>query len=517
MHRTDGLNFIKINGLNSFSAGPPKAIVEKNWLNSVQEEISHVIEKADFDIKQAKEDTMDQLYPSIVKLFSPAFDVNISNQSEFNAVIERMDVNRYKIIDSARSLFFKFLSGGYQCSGASSFLSGGDTWGWIETNNCGEIFFEADTYLDFNNTQGYLKVNKDDSALQNVNIQGTGTVASAIQRSFLLVANRVMFFNCKTSTRLSNTTFSGFEGSATSLHNLTSKYIGCSSFALTSSGIVRGFYLGQNLSESYAYDIDSTATFAYGYHTCDNLLNCTAKKIDNAVADSAVGYFTCNRLSDCVAEDIDGLNVIGFNTCTLLSSCYVFDIQGTSAATGYSTCNILSSCQAQQLDAVSNSVGFQLCAQLSACFATDIDASIANALGYNSCNELSACKAFDISGDNQGHGFSSSNQISACYAQQIDGNIGDGYGFLVVSRVSSCYANDIDSVARNSYGFVSSSVISACRADDIDGGGAVVNGFNDITYGSSLFTTEAANAANDWIDTNDAQIANKFSCPAVFT
>ena len=147
--------------------------------------------------------------------------VIIESQTEFNNIIERVAANQYKINDTIYALEFNNITNDYQVSGI---LSGGDSWGYIETNNCVTIKFNGGAFLDFENERGYLEINTDDCVLKNVNIQGTGTVASAITKSFLLNANRVIFNNCKCSSRLSNTTISGFEGSATAIHNENSKY-----------------------------------------------------------------------------------------------------------------------------------------------------------------------------------------------------------------------------------------------------------------------------------------------------
>lgn len=68
MHRTEGTN----NDSNLFTDGPPGTVVESHWLNSVQEEISNVVEQAGIVLATQATDTRDQLYAAIMALATGA-------------------------------------------------------------------------------------------------------------------------------------------------------------------------------------------------------------------------------------------------------------------------------------------------------------------------------------------------------------------------------------------------------------------------------------------------------------
>jgi hypothetical protein len=222
-------------------------------------------------------------------------------------------------------------------------------------------------------------------------------------------------------------------------------------------------------------------------------INCTVFTLDGA--DKLHGFKSCHNLNNCIVYDLDGSgdNVNGFNDCDILSNCIVYDIE-TSVGTlsGFKDSSNLSNCKTTQLDAVSTVNGFENCNQLSSCYANDIDSSVAGARGFENCN-----------------------QLSSCYANDID-SVGNAEGFRICWKISSCYANDIDSSANNGYGFGSCGAISSCRADNISAS-ITAAGFFSCNYGAALWTGEAVNNGNDWMDTVDANIINKVSTPSVWT
>lgn len=350
---------------------------------------------------------------------------HIYTQAQFNTVIERVAANQYKVNDSIVALIINNLSGGYQMS---SVLSGGDTWGYIETNNCVSIEFINGSFIDFENERGYIEINTDGCYIKNGDTQGTGTVASAITQSWLLNASRVTFDNCKCSNRLSNVDMVGFQGSGTALHNLTSKYINCSAYSLNGTDKIYGFINCMNISNALAYDLDSSTG-----------------------SDDCAGFRLCYQVSSCVAYSIDS---------------------GAGNAIGFSACDQITSSIALQLDSVSGDV----------------------------------------------YGFASSSTITSCKAEDLDaGGAGDCYGFGSNNRISGCFATDIDSDSGDAIGFFNENVISACTATSITSASGTAEGFRGIEYGSSLWTSEAVNSSNDWVDTVDAQITNKVSTPSVWT
>lgn len=421
MHRTEGEN--NDNGL--YTEGPPATCITADAMNSLQEEIAHVIEQAGINLLSARTDSRTQLWDALRISMSP-YDYIVNSQSTFVSIIERVAANQYKFKNNYTSILFKPVTGGYSMVGVSSPLSGGDTWGYIETNDCSRLVFEGGTHINFASSIGYIKVDTDDCVLDGVAVSGDVAVAGAVVQSFLLAAHRVEYRGCKTYDRNSNVDFACFQGSGTALHNITSKYTNCS-----------------------VYTIDGS--------------------------DKIYGFKDCMNLSGCVVYDIDGTgdNLIGIQSCINLSNCYVYDMESDD----------------------NNVYGIRFCDQVANCTVEKIKAigiGVVEGFGYN-------------------------NQISACKAKEIDSNGGSVTGFVYNSQISACLAKDIDGNTGDAHGFVFCTQISACEADDIDSVSGVAEGFKDCSYGAALYTIEAINSGNDWIDTVDAQIVNKVSTPSVWT
>jgi hypothetical protein len=414
--------------------------------------------------------------------------VVVGNQTNFNAIFTRVAANQYKLNDSILSLKVYPLSGGYQMSSA---LSGGDSWGYIETNNCTNIEFVSGAFIDFENERGYIEVNTAKCFLKNVDIQGTGSVASAITQSFILNENYVTFDNCKCSNRLSNVDMVGFQGSATALHNITSKYINCSAYTLDGSDKVRGFKDTDNLSNCLVYDLDGTSGSdnTYAFSNCEMLDNCYAYQIDGV--NDVAGFYQCTILTACKAQDIDGTtnNVYGFFVCERVTGCYANDIDATSG----------------------DSYGFCVCDEVSGCQAQDIDSSSGDSYGFQSCEQISCCHALNIEGVNA-YGFSSVNQISACRVSVLDASgSGNSLAFDNCNNISACTADDIDAVNGGAAAFNICDQIAACGTGQITSSTGTAYGFVGILYGSSLFTGEGTNTA-DWVDVDgDGNITNEQS------
>jgi hypothetical protein len=404
MHRTNGEG----NVAGQFVGGPPATCLTPEWCNSVQEELCNVIEAAGLTVaSDGFADTKNQLLAAIQTIISNTdpYDIIVSTQAEFNALFTRQGANHYHIHDDYKTVLVKNFTGGYLCDGPMSFLSGGDTWGYVQTNLCTHLKFENGAYWNVGDSLFYLEANTDDCKLENVWIRGLGTVAAALTRSFYATGLRMTFDNCKTSNRYANATFVGFEGSNVVATDITNKYINClASYLITTVGLVSGFRYCYNVSNCISYNISSIT-----------------------VGIDVYGFFSCNNMSNCIAYNISGT---------------------TSFVSGFSTCNFLSS----------------------------------------------------------------------CYSESISCSSGGADGFRACSNMSSCYANTIDSTAAGwAIGFNGCNYISSCKANDIDSAGGNANGFRSCNYGSSLYTNEAANTSNDWMNTNDAQITNKYSVPAVFT
>jgi len=408
-------------------------------------------------------------------------DAVVYDQTSFNDCIIRVAANQYKIRDDIASLYCATLSGGYLMTGGTSPLAGGDTWGVIETNNCKQIIFESGASIHMGNERSYLEIDTDDCYLKNVNIVGTGTVASAIAQSFLLNANRAEFVGCKSSDRLSNVAFYCFRGSGTAAHNTSSKYIDCVVDTIESSNDIAGYYKCYNGANLTLKTVSSSAGNGRGFYDCHMLVNCYASILDGTLAQAfincddiancvaiaidstgaVIGFSGCDNIDNCTAEDIDssGGTAYGFNGCDRVSNSYANQIDHSGAvggadAYGFYTCSNLSNCKAEDIDtngAAGTYNGFDTCDQLSNCYATDcengfdtclmIGSSLAETcvLGFHDCDYLSSCQALT----NTGNGFEDCNSVSVsmalsngadgfngcyrCLGSMSSSNTGDGF------------------------------------------------------------------------------------------
>lgn len=246
MHRTEGDNNIS----NLFTDGPPGTIVDAAWLNSIQEEIAGVVEGAGLQLKTQNEDdgVYGQLLSAINILTNSSYDRVINSLTDFADVVERVAANQYKIKNEYTSLFFRKISGDIV---VSTMLSGGDTWGYLETNNCILLEMEQGAYFSCGDSRFYIEVNTDHTYLKNVYVKGTGSSAASIQRSFLLSADYVVFDNCRASDRLSDVSMCGFEESSTSSNNETSLFRNCKTYNLTGDNNV-----GYRNGFSFCYNLD---------------------------------------------------------------------------------------------------------------------------------------------------------------------------------------------------------------------------------------------------------------------
>jgi len=501
MHRIESSNYIRDSaGRNLFTDGPPGTTVNDAWLNTIQEELANVIEWAGLSVLTKNSDTRDQLR-SVFQRLTTSFDVIISSQPMFNNIVERVAANQYRIKDQYKSVYFKTFSGGFKMAGASSPLSGGDTWGYLETNQTVLLFCENGETLDFGNTQGYLKVTTDYCSLYNCSVIGLGTVASAISYSFLNASNYVNFFNCRTYNRLSSTAFDGFDGGSTS-NQKTSKYIGCYVSSITSTGgDLRGFFNCTNLVNCYV--TACTTSFAgasvTGFYTCYQISNTSFFDI-NASSYTAIGFYFCDQISNCNIKNISATtgNIYGFRLSNQISNCIcdTITVTGMGLLEVFENCQELSACKCVNLTSNSNGnkVGFSFCQNITSCICdTFTTTGIGNTVGFHTCVQISSSKAYSISG----------NEV---------------IGFFNCEAVSACRASTISTVNGLSRGFSNCKSLSACIADTITASGiGSFDGFRSCTNGSSLYTTIATNTGNDYMDTTDVDVTNQISCNVPFT
>jgi hypothetical protein len=366
MHRTNGEG----NVAGQFVGGPPATCLTPEWCNSVQEELCNVIEAAGLTVaSDGFADTKNQLLAAIRTLIPQPdpYDIIVSTQAEFNALFTRQGANHYHIHDDYKTVLVKNFTGGYLCDGPMSFLSGGDTWGYVQTNLCTHLKFENGAYWNVGDSLFYLEANTSDCKLENVWIRGTGTAAVALTRSFYATGVRMTFDNCKTSNRYSSSDFNGFEATNVAATDITNKYNNCSVFNINGSTITRGYYYCYNLCGCLSYNISTTVNLA-----------------------QSLGFRTCYNLESCVAYNISGTtgSTIGFSTCSMVSTCYAYNISATTGdAIGFIISYMMSSCYADKIDTTTGTaIGFSGCYYMSACNSNDIDTAGGTAYGFASCN-----------------------------------------------------------------------------------------------------------------------------------
>ena len=400
MHRTTGTG--NVAGL--FTGGPPATCLTPEFLNSIQEEICGVIESAGIAVAtDGYSDTKNQLLTAIRTLLPTSqYDVIVTNQAQFNAIIERIGANHYHIRDSYRSVLLRNTGIGYLCGGSGSFLSGGDTWGYLQTNNCTHFRMENGAYLDIAGTAFYFEQNTDNCKCDNVWIRGNESISTTTVSIFRLNGSNVIYDNCRVSNLSSSSTCRIFDGftSATDDQILTTKFIGCSSFTLRPTEDLYIFASIKNVSNCLVYDASTTTA---------------------------------------------GVNIECFKDIYNIGTCTANNI---STTTGTSV------------------------------------------------------------------GFTDTYQCSSCYAYNLHSTTGANYGFSGSHNLTSCFADEITSTgAALVYGFNSCTYMSSCQAGTITTVGGTENGFHSCSYMASCYTTEAANAGNDFVNTDDTEVATNFSCP----
>lgn len=265
MHRVEGENTDdSVSGKPRYRTTAPFTVVKGEHMNAIQEELMNCIEQFGLPLLSQGNDTHTQLWEAItgfVYSVTLPHDYIVYNQDSFEALFVRSGANQYQFSGSYKSIYFKGLPSG---SGYvfSSVLSGGDTWGDILTNLCNHLEFENGAYIDFGVAKGNLTVETEKCLLENVDLRGSGSTASAITESFLLAASFVTFRNCRCSDRTSNVATSGFRGSGTTLHNETSRYIGCSVADMETthaSKVIQPFVDGtKNKKACVSYNLDNT-------------------------------------------------------------------------------------------------------------------------------------------------------------------------------------------------------------------------------------------------------------------
>lgn len=454
------------------------------------------------------------------------FDVIVSSQEEFNAMITRVAANQYKFNDDIKSIYFKTLSGGYKTAGGTSFLESGDLWARIETNNSLTVEFEKGAELDAVNTRFYLEVNTDDALIKNVKISDDGTAVASLERSFLLNANRVRFVSCESFNRSSTgVSFNVFRGSATSAHNDTSSYTNCVVRTHASNTGLTGFVLCQNIHMAFVDGLTTATDFIapVGISQCDNLYECRITNISSTATTpgSVTGIGSCEIVIGCRIKDVSNNGgVVGFSSCNSILGCWVDNLNSTTGnLIGYTSCTEISGCRVITCDSTTGAItGFAGCTQMSSCLAIGLTSSSGGLIqGYDQCTYMSDCKAVTFATSGGGTGFENCNKISSCLAKTIavTGAL-DARGYNNCENITSSEATNISgSGAGQGFGFDSCKFVSSSLADGMDThgffecAGCVANSaINNGVYG---FRTCTALQSNEATGNVTAQYNNAFA------
>lgn len=371
-------------------------------------------------------------YPR-TRRYGDEYDYVVGSQEEFNIIIDRTAANQYRIKDNIKSVYVKYLAGGYQMTGATSPLQGGDAYGYIETNDCTRLIFTQGAYIDMHQNKGYLEVDTDYCYLENVSIQGDTGASSAIIQSYLLNANYVTYMNCNCINRSSSTNMRGFYGSGTTLHNQTSKYIGCIVKDLIAISAIYGFSRTENMDGCRIEDLQSgTLSSCFGIFEGKNISNCRIRELDG----QSIGIADSENISNCEIIDLDGGVVYGIFNCNNITNTTITDLDAaTTTCYGIHLSNNISNCRITQLDAVGNCYGIHQSNYISACQVEDVDSSGGNAAGCYDCDQITASRIVDIDTvAGTAYGFFQCTSVSSAYTQAAD------YGFYNCDRISAVFS-----------------------------------------------------------------------------
>lgn len=310
MHRTEGANYgTDLNGNNVFKETPlPPSTVGADFLNAVQEEICNAITASGQEIKTAAEDTThDQLAIAIARAQN-VYDQVIMSQETFNSIWERTGANAYKVKDSITSLLIKPLTGGYFLTGATSPLSGGDTWGVFTLNNVMNMVCENESLIVFGNDNGKMVFPAVNGSFTNVILwrpTGGGTLVqvTGTGSSFLPLRE---FYGNPVTTKYSRISISGGigalgrdsiqigQGSSAGSENAIA--IGSGAFTNTTSSTV----IGDGAVASNGNYATAVGFQASGQGINGNAFGSNASNTSTGTGGTALGYGAANTEANVI-------------------------------------------------------------------------------------------------------------------------------------------------------------------------------------------------------------------------
>lgn len=491
MHRIESTNVDDITdvGKNLFKNGPPATTLNAEWCNSVQEELAYIVEQSGLQLETKAGDSRTQLWQALRRIVYP-YQYIVSSQEQFNALIERTGANTYRYIDGVTSIFFKYVEGGYAVAGGSSFLSGGDTWGELQSNACKVINCETGTYFNSNNSPSSFTFNTLNGVFENFEFRYDGnlfhsSVAGGMSTIKVTAKAQISNILVQNPYHQNATTYTAFTVGTGNATNCTAKNLKGSTGASTTRGFNSAAFLLNCLVDTIEVVSGGAGTQQItGFQGTLSSVNCKVIKISGtgvggAHAQNVYGFFFCSNAINCSVDELTGLNVVGttgdflgFVNSDDLFNC---DVVGYTSCvmnqTGFSSCDKLTSCRASSMSTTIGKIayGYSNCTQLENCEAFTIQtASSFVCAGYKLCHLLTNCRgnAIGLAGSATLNAvFLSCGRLLNCTAQSSVN------GFRFCSAIQNGYA-----LSNVSVGFASCWPIWGCRASQ-----------NGSAYGVSTF------------------------------
>ena len=358
---------------------------------------------------------------------SSAFQIKeiVYDSITWQNAITRVSANVYKFRDDITNIYFS--KNDYDID---DILSGGDTWGQLQTNNIINFYMEYGTSIYVGDTISYFHSNTDNSLINNLYVKGLGSSAVDISYSIYNSGNNVQFYNCKVSDRYNQSVHSAFLNSTQTIA-LTCAYINC--VVDNCSGLSGSIYAYNTIYNGVNLSIINCDTYLLiAYSGC---VNCSNIKIYN----NTVAYHTSKLFESCTNITNIYMLVNTFNDITqYFASCYQISNVQISNNTHTSGVSIFySSFRIDNVyingNAFTSWSGFASCKKVS------------NSYIYNNTgNSSSACNGFILT-----------TGIINCEVNGItNSGSGAGYGFINCNKMqqnistgnktaaySSCYAD----------------------------------------------------------------------------
>jgi len=469
-------------------------------------------------------------------------DAVVSSQTEFANVIERTGANAYRFKSPYTSI--TMAGGTYDFT---ALLSGGDTWGTLTMNNVRSLIGQGEVVIYVGATNSGITRNIDHYQIKNITINGID-YATASNRTcwYVSTGSHGLIENCGATgiiNSLNTVQVFLMNNAMTNIQKSTIHLKDCfirNCYGILSGFISYGFSYFRSLTNCYVGDLNYALHINLtGYYQCRNLVNCKFNDIIVNYLASIVlmrGFQNCYRLSNCEIDTVqptggNGSIFYGFDTCNELSNCSITNllVAGGFMAGGYVSCSKVSGCEITTLTCTNGGgvavlSGYASCTVMTACRATINHSGVATSVqAYNTCSQLSACYAYVSTTSTNARGFVGCSDLSACRVQNGVTTGAMVYAFTSCNQLSACYVGTISStfVLNGSvYGFYLCNYLSACNISiALAGGTGIAYGYHTCTYGSSLYCnpTIVNNPTCDWMDSNDAQIVNKYSINVQFT